>query len=328
MIGREAAGGLNWMWRAALPGETSSGSQAIAVDGAAFAASLLAAAPSLSAGTFRRKMKGIGKQIWDAAPADFRAAYLGYRERIGKEFPIQFLSDDPFVPWELMVADDGDHLFLDHPVSRWPLSKGKTMAQRLPRGTILSFVPEYSGNGSLPAAISEGRWIVRERAAVAVEPKRDSFLNVLDGNHGSPVGMIHFAGHGRADGGERNAGIRFEDDWVTLDDVNAGSVTLGRDCRTFVVLNACEAGSQSAVLGMNWGWSDALASLAFAGILAPLWKIQDAVAGEILKDFLPSLHDSGETLGRSMRNARLAHANSSVSALAYIAHGDVMARCS
>ena len=201
------------------------------------------------------------------------------------------------------------------------------MAQRLPRGTILSFVPNYPGNGSLPAAIEEGEWIVHERAALAVEPRRDRFLDVLDGNHSAPVALIHFAGHGRADSGKRDAGIRFEDDWVTLDDVTGSSVKLGRSFRTFVVLNACEAGSQSAVLGMNWGWPDALTALEFAGVLAPLWKVEDSTAGERLKHFLPALHDRTETLGRSLRDARRSHANSSVSALAYIAHGDVMAIC-
>ncbi len=121
-------------------------------------------------------MRGIGEQIWSKAPGGIlRITYLELRNR-SAGFPIQFVSDDAFVPWELMRPSgraDIDHLFIEHPIARWPIDAGGWMTPRLPAGSIESFVPEYRDDGTLPAARREERplWKSMGRAPFG-QPKR------------------------------------------------------------------------------------------------------------------------------------------------------------
>jgi hypothetical protein len=274
-----------------------------------------------------RMMDGIGEQLWRASPSGFQAEYARCRATLGSDFPIQFVSEDPHVPWEMMKPDiDGArHLFIDHPVARWPLSRTSLLRERLGEGELLSFVPMYAPGRGLPSAQIEGRWIAEELGAVAMPPRTGSFFAVLDGHHPEPVSVIHFAGHGRADTGQRDGGIQMEDGYVGVLEVDQRRTVVGEKCATLVVLNACEMSTGARMLGMNTGWAAAIAARGFGGLIAPLWEVEDAMALEMMKVALPDLLSGTHTLGDALRRARLVHHAASVSAFAYLAHGDVMA---
>lgn len=323
-------GRQNWMWNVRVPGRNWSGSASIDLGDAAkdFAEKLLSSCPDLSPEDFRRTMAGVGELLWDVAPPNFRAGYAEWREKLDPRFPIQFLTDDPHVPWEMMKPNvQGlDHLFLEHPVARWPLSGANSRRYRLPGGDVLSFVPKYGNSNSLPSAKAEGEWICAELGGIAASATRNAFLDVLDGKHPRPVGLIHFAGHGSVDTGIKDGGIEMEDKVVGVNDVFQIRVTLGETDRTLVVLNACESGAGATLLGMNIGWGAAIAARGFGGLIAPLWEVQDDVALAMVKAALPPLLDGSSTLGETVANARLASSELSISSFAYLAHGDVMAR--
>jgi hypothetical protein len=322
----------SWSWRTAVPGGTDLGTGTITLDGSQreFAESLLRACPDMKPGNFRRTMRGVGEQLWRAAPSEFRDAYVSWRSLLGSDFAIQFVTQDPHIPWEMMRPDiDGlgaDHLFLDHPTSRWPLSRSRRMRNSIPRGEVLSFVPEYPVHKALPSANVEGAWVVSALGGRRMEATRSAFLDVLDGNVAGPVSLLHFAGHGRVDTGVMDGGIEFEDEVVNVQEVDNSSIVLGRRDGTLVVLNACEIASGGKLLGMNTGWGAAIAAREFGGLIAPLWEIQDGVALLMVQSALPPLLDGRSTLGEAMRDARNIHGNTSIAAFAYLAHGDVMAR--
>ncbi|WP_174291596.1 BON domain-containing protein [Sphingomonas bacterium] len=320
-----------WTWTALGPGRTSSGTGRVRFDESpkAFADALLTACPQLSPAEFRRRMGGVGEGIWDRSPAEFKQAYADCIQRFGSGFPIQFISDDPHVPWEMMTpvlsSVAADHLYIDHPVARWPLSRAGAMRSEFLTGTILSFVPAYA-SGGLPATALEGAWIEASLGARRMAPTKQALLDVLDGKHGSPVRLIHFAGHGHADTGELDGGIVLQDGVVSMTDVRQAKVTVGRTDGTLLMLNACEAAAGADLLGMSAGWGAIIAAREFGGLVAPLWAVQDANAFAMAKDMLPQLIDGSETLGSALRQARSKNANSWVASLAYLAHGDVMAR--
>lgn len=318
-----------WMWRAQVPGGTEEGSEQIRLEGGdrAFADSLLRTCPDLSPNAFRRTLAGLGERLWSKAPASFKSAYIGWRTRIGPAFPIQFVSDDPHVPWEMMKPDDAgiDHLFLGHPVARWPLSKSARRRHKLPGGVMLSFVPRYAPPDDLPSAQIEGEWLRVNHGAMTMAADSTAFLDVLDGNHSSPVGIIHFAGHGQVDTGIADGGIHLEDRAVGVGEVGQSRVVLGRKDGTLIILNACETGAGAQLLGMNTGWGAAIAAREFGGLIAPLWEVEDAMALTMLQAFVPPLVSGHVGLGEAVRAARQASCETSVSAFAYLAHGDVMA---
>lgn len=318
-----------WIWHAATPGGLVPGMDRTDLGRGAktFSDILLEACPGMDASRVGRMMDGIGEQLWRASPSGFQAEYARCRATLGSDFPIQFVSEDPHVPWEMMKPDlaDARHLFMDHPVARWPLSRTSLLRERLGAGDLLSFVPRYAPGKGLPSAQYEGRWIAEELGAITMPPRTDSFFSVLDGHHPEPVSVIHFAGHGRADTGQRDGGIEMEDGYVGVLEVDQRRTVVGERCATLVVLNACEMSSGARMLGMNTGWAAAIAARQFGGLIAPLWEVEDAMALEMMKVALPDLLSGVRTLGDALRRARLAHHAASASAFAYLAHGDVMA---
>lgn len=326
----DGGGRQHWMWNVRVPGGSWSDSGSIDLGNAAaeFAEKLLRSCPDLSSEDFRRTIAGVGERLWEVAPSGFRTGYAEWRQRLDPRFPIQFLTDDPHVPWEMMKPNvaDLDHLFLEHPVARWPLSGASTRRYQLPGGALLSFVPNYAPHKELPSATAEGAWICSDLGGVAMSATRTALLDVLDGKHPSAVGLIHFAGHGSVDTGIKDGGIEMQDRLVGVSDVYQSRVTLGETDGTLVILNACESGAGATLLGMNTGWGAAIAARGFGGLIAPLWEVQDEIALAMVKGALPPLLDGNLSLGEAVANARIASSDLSISAFAYLAHGDVMAR--
>lgn len=116
------------------------------------------------------------------------------------------------------------------------------------------------------------------------------------------------------------------DGWVSSKEVHSG-VRLGMRDGTFVVLNACSAGTADETLGVVGGWPTRLATRGFGGVLAPIWAVQDEHASSVVLHQLDGL-TKGRPLGEAMRDARVCYRNASATPYAYLCHGDVMARMS
>lgn len=325
-------GRQKWTWSTFLPGGRRRTRQAdveVGPDTRSFAKALELAAPDLPVDEFRSKLNGFGVQIWKQTPSQFRKDFEETRRSSGDGFPIQLMIDDPHVPWELMVPEmeglGSDHLYLDHPVARWPVDTDGFMKDVIPAGKILSFVPKYA-DYPLAAAQNEGEWLASAHGAERVTPDRKSFLDALHDARGEPVCLLHFAGHARASDNPLEAELEFEGGRVSVLEIGVKAVKLGSERGTFVILNACETSAGTNFLGTNVGWGTTLAERDFGGLIAPLWAVQDREAGEIMRDLIPALLGGTETIGSAMAHARAKHAESSVASFAYLAHGDVMAR--
>lgn len=318
-----------WMWRALVPGGTQESNQEIELSGdeASFADALLRDIPGLASDRHRRVMRGMGERLWQRAPPEFRTAFLSWRTLLPESFPIQFVTDDPHVPWEMMKPDvDGaDHLFLEHPVARWPMQRSKPRRQMLPDGELLSFVPQYGTGDGLEGARLEGEWIVQSCGGKAMPGTREALFDVLDGQRPGPIAVLHFAGHGSVHSGVTEGGLEMEDGLLGVGEVDQTGTGLGKRDGTLVMLNACETGAVARLLGMNTGWGAALAAQGFSGLIAPLWEVQDGAAFGMAKSMLPPILTGSGRLGEALRDARRTHADSSIAAFAYLAHGDVMA---
>lgn len=305
-------------------------------DTSRFARELLQSCPNLRPGRKHVSMlRGIGERIWQVAPDCFKGLYAELRAEHGPSFPIQFVTDEPHVPWEMMHPDEeagmpeADHLFMTHPVARWFGGSEGGMREGFGRGLIASFVPEYDDGSGLPAAVEEGRRLVSEFGAEAREATYEGFTGFL----GEPlpnacISILHFAGHAAPslDGADEREGLRMTDGWVSSKEVHSG-VRLGMRDGTFVVLNACSAGTADETLGVVGGWPTRLATRGFGGVLAPIWAVQDEHASSVVLHQLDGL-TKGRPLGEAMRDARVCYRNASATPYAYLCHGDVMARMS
>jgi hypothetical protein len=284
--------------------------------------------PQLPAGTHVGTLRGIGELIWDVVPKEFGKIYKAIQDVDGPGFPIQILTNEPAVPWELMfvqaaVADREGHLALKHPLARWILNEGPPAASYR-YGQRLSFAPEYPYNATLPAAREEGEWLATTFGAQRSNACFADFMNLLTTPPAGRVQLVHFAGHGASQGDPNAIGLKMADHWVTVEQINS-SVTLGNRDAPLFILNACQVGSTDQALGSVAGWPPALAKRAFGGVIAPLWSVQDKPASLYVRSLLTALLDQGATIGTASLQARLAYQQSSASAYAYLTYGDVMA---
>ncbi|RAS04889.1 CHAT domain-containing protein [Ensifer adhaerens] len=293
-----------------------------------FAEDLLKVCPTLEPGDHKRTLRSIGQTIWKRTPPEFKAHYRSLVQEVGSSFPIQFFSDEPYVPWEMMWPDDeaggGDHLFISHPVARWPSSTAHTAAQSFPDGMVASFVPEY-GNRALPCAQEEWCWLRDNLGAIAQDPTRQALLNFLESPPEERVRLIHFAGHGS--GARPSARIELsEGRYVAVNEVDQDGVVLGRRDRSFFVLNACEIAMETMELGITSGWATALAGNGFGGVLAPIWAVKDEHASKLVTGALDLFLRNGDTIAEAVRKSRSQTRENSSTPYAYVLYGDVMAR--
>ena len=74
-------------------------------------------------GQHRARIEGFGKRLWDRAPVEFRAVYWALHDHCKRALAIQFVSDKPHLPWELMRPYRGGEthppLAMKHAVARW-----------------------------------------------------------------------------------------------------------------------------------------------------------------------------------------------------------------
>lgn len=307
-----------------------SGTSYLGTDTGEYALGLLRECPGFAAGRHEGKLRGIGETIWAASPVEFKALYRDLRNRFGPAFPIQILTDEPHIPWEMMHPDGEsgvdrpDHLFMTHPIARWFLRMEGRIPPRFEAGSIASFVPRYKDDESLAMALDEGKWLAEHLGALPQDATYKGFTDFWSaGIPADPVAVLHFAGHGDTD----DAGIakiKMSDDWVSCNDVHGG-VELGVRYGTFVVLNACRVGTGDYRLGLSSGWASSLANHKFRGILAPLWAVQDECAALVVRKYLEEFL-RGEPVGQAMLTARAGRRAVSATPYAYVVHGDVMAK--
>jgi hypothetical protein len=349
---RSMGGGMqDWLWFAP-PGASAAtpriqGSTGVG-DPKGFARKLLAECPEMGPEAFGRKMEKIGEDLWLHAPEDFRKTYLALRSARGDAFPIQVLTDEHSIPWEMMLPMiDGDdqgtppkHLLFTHPIARWPLELGATKRTTLTDGVIFSFVPEYKGNATLKAARCEGQWLANEHHAINSPATTQAFLRLLTGQtDGKTVGVVHFAGHGRSanspsvpgarvGGGiaPSENGLQMEDGWVSTGDLSHRATRLGPRDHPVVVLNACELADTSEELGWVEGWAPTLAAREFGAIVAPIWRVQDEAAHDVVVTALDLLLKDRAGIGAAFTAGRAAVSDRSVAAFAFVTYADVMAR--
>ena len=288
---------------------------------------------------------GAGDLIYAATPAVFKRAYWAVWEAAragGFEFEsIQLVTDEPYVPWELMrVADDDiapDEppvcLSIRHSVGRWLSKNSNELTQRIAVQSVAVSASDYAQIASvaqkLPWARHERAMLLDEYHAVDVPLRSAELLTFL--NEGR-VQAVHFACHGKMSiSAPDTSFLVLEDTPQLLQPPVIGRVEtrrgLGRQ-RPLVFLNACEVGGAASSLDIVAGFPAAFLSAGAAAVVCPLWAVNDERAQRIAEMFYERvLVADGAPLGRVLRDVRAAwRAEGQLTYLAYVLYGDPMAR--
>lgn len=239
-------------------------------------------------------LKGYGNQIAQQVPTAFWDVLAQVIAKVAPETPtVQILSAEAHVPWELAVlpstiplanAGTPPYLGAQVDIGRWVL--GNPPPRVPPPGslriaTIAAISGVYAGAANLEDAQAEAEALETTYHAEAVYANAEPVLACLGRKPAYDV--IHFAVHGdygataQGDGAVAASPRILLADGTDLDEATvrgfepfAGS--------PFVFLNACQIGAGNQVLGDYAGVAAAFLYSGAAGVVAPLWSVDDTDA--------------------------------------------------
>lgn len=252
---------------------------------------------------------GIANTVTDEIPQEFWEVLRAVAARTGGRPPtILFLSEEPFVPWELAVVDPPldpalpPFLSAQACVGRWVLARRRP---KLPPPTevivraaaVVSGV--YGQEWRLVDAEQEAAELVTSLGASAVDARLEPLLACLEGDPRAEV--LHIAVHGIYNPGGAKEGLILVDGRALDPMVVKGARIAGAP---FVFLNACQVGTGAKVLGNYAGMAEALLYAGAAGVVAPLWSVDDAVAREVAVRFYRLVIEEGRSPAEVFRQER------------------------
>ena len=248
------------------------------------------------------KLKGAGVEFWNVVTKEARSCLKrAFTEH--KISTISVLSEEPFVPWELMIPvargeTPVDCLGVSYGMGRWVTGDFRSPSQSIPMKTAFIVAPEGSG---LKLARKEAAFL-RKTFPRSPQIKPVSYDLLDEELKTSRHSIVHFVCHGEA------AGI------PTLkhdpEDVLNSSEILGLDGflaafhrHPFTFLNACEVGQPVRSLDGLGGFVNSFLDLGASAVVAPLWSVEDSVAEKVCKRFYRDVL-SGKTFGKTMQRIR------------------------
>lgn len=292
----------------------------------------------LKRGQHRQRIEGFGERLWKRAPPEFHAAYWALVDHHKRPLAIQFISDDPHLPWELMrpsrPGEKHDPIALTHAVARWIGSYEGWLHNRLPAGEMLVMAPRYSQLAAKLTQAEDTAKQVLDNASVkgyAARPlagTRDALLALLEQPPAAPVALLYFTGHGLFNEQAPSASaIKLEKgESLAADEVDRDEIALGRRDGTVVFFNACEVGATGGAIGEVGGWAGALLARRFRAFIAPLWAVDEEDASKATLELIEQMVVQRQPIGAALRDLRARHGAVSPTFYSYILYGDVTAR--
>ena len=218
------------------------------------------------------------------------------------------LSDEAWIPWELMKLRDPDSDAAAGPffaeafaLTRWPSGDSQQDPAPLLQLQQLAFVlPKGSGpetaESDLVDALSSG-----DRETVEM-PAR--YLDVLEALGQGRYDGWHFAGHGLSMGEHPNQwGLRLDQGKLTATDLAGEARRLGRS-RPLIFLNSCNSARAGHGLMGIGGLADAFLGAGAGALIGTYWSIPDDRAKAFADAFYERFLKAELPMGEAIRQAR------------------------
>ncbi|MDG4552465.1 MAG: CHAT domain-containing protein, partial [Candidatus Contendobacter sp.] len=278
-----------------------------------------------------RTLETIGTNLYESLfPDELKELW---RKRIrGNVKSIQIVSDEPWIPWELIrptyreedgsIQEDG-FLCEDYLVGRWLAGSPPPVELRLKQGTYI--IPKDS---NLLYAHMEAE--VLKCLGVNIYPTPPSLQHVRMLFSAGGYDLIHFACHANFEPD------RHEQSTILLENQEKlmAREIVGRQCNfgflhhPLVFVNACRsARSDLSFLAGIGSWAERFVQAKSSAFIGCAWSVDDDAAYRFAEEFYQQLK-VGHSLGESVRKARIAAKSipGSTSWLSYVLYGDPLAR--
>ncbi len=266
----------------------------------------------------RRELEGIGHDLFHKLfSSEMRQAYREFREKVRT---VRIISDEPWIPWELIkpyddepdpIIDD-DFLCGRFRFTRWLAGKAVAPAE-IPVASLACInAGQASGSGlpNLPHAPMELdllAGLARRHPGVADRsPETPTHPVVMELLATGELDLVHVVGHGNFIAARPDeASILLADGRpFCAQDLHGPLQTQAGRGRPLVFLNACQAGRQAFSLTGLAGWAERWVTRSRCGaFIAPLWAVDDRLAYEFVRTFYCAL-ERGRTFGQAAQAAR------------------------
>jgi hypothetical protein len=284
------------------------------------------------------ELRGVGRRLFRSSPKHFQDALWKLIEERKPPKTIAILSQEPFIPWELMIPHrrkkNGSEqvlppLGVQFRVGRWISRDGISARQKISLSNSFVIAPRYHDDKALEFAEAEAKFVLSFLKGEQIEPARyERISNRLSEGRT----LIHFVCHGKDDDNsiqldlENNEQLT-PDQLEGMDDVRSAFT----DKKPLVFLNACDAGQSTRALVGLGGFPNSFIDMGASAVIAPLWSVKDSIAHEIAKEFYDCLKMQpplpfSEIMCRIRERAYKPGAADSYAA--YIFYGDPSAVCS
>jgi hypothetical protein len=240
------------------------------------------------------EMRGAGLKFFEKAPQKFKDAFWMLTDAMQPFETISIVSQEAFIPWELMVPvrPDGTEnerpLGADYCVARWTDRKNVVAApQKIRLTDCFIIAPDYADKSKVLKWAKDETALVQNTfapKAEVIDPAK--FAAVTKKLQAELRCVVHFVCHGKED----SAGIQTID--LMDEELSSNAVSGMRDlCKAFrekrpmVFLNACQVGRPTRALVGIGGFADAFIQIGASAVVAALWSVVDETARLVAEEF-------------------------------------------
>lgn len=265
----------------------------------------------LTPAQFDEEVKIIGANLYDSLFREdgFKRFYAEEMYGLPGQPAVQIISDEPYVPWEIMRPSridpatnrwESDEFYF---CERFALSRWLAGPQR-PGALALQRVAIVAPPSNLQYVQDEIDAIKRLPGLQVTEIKTLAELRGFLQNGSAEI--VHFACHGKFEGDDpgRSAVQLGSGEYLRPRDLVAEYRNFARG-RPLVFLNACDSGRVGLGLTGVDGWAQALNKAEVGFFIGSVWKTTDALACAFARTFYERLQ-AGDTVGLAMLLARKA----------------------
>ncbi|NKL25411.1 CHAT domain-containing protein [Rhizobium leguminosarum bv. viciae] len=255
--------------------------------------------PDTQASQLVAELRGVGRRLFKEAPDVFKQAMWALFAAGKSIETIAILTEEPFVPWELMIpttgpnGDDFDFpLGAQYSVGRW-IEEVAMPPSALGIMDSIVIAPEYEDGDVLAQSQAEATAV---NAAFAGDIVRPADFDAVVAALTAPRGLLHFVCHGEDKGTGGQALLLDGKGRLTesnLDGIKGARAAIAAK-GPMVFLNACKVGRGNPSLRGSRNFASQFIEMGAKAVIAPLWDVNDAVAHEVALTFYNAIKAAPE----------------------------------
>lgn len=270
-----------------------------------------------------RRLRQLGQNLWrNLVPAELKQLYAAERATWQGQTML-VLSDEPYLPWELLWPYDVAGWEDDAPwcgnlrMTRWLRKDAQgngnekpPMQLRLRTWAVLA--PTYSLLPELGGAQEERKALLHlasRRGVIDVGPAEPTWQSVIALLERGGFDWLHAAAHGNfySESPDTDSALWLERDRALTPDAVVGAAIEGHlhTERPAFFFNACQVGRQGWALTRIGGWANRLIGGGASLFIGPLWEVGDRSASTFARSFYTVLLD-GSTVAEAAHAGRMA----------------------